>query len=193
MGNRLRESTISDSQYIEGIYHQSEEILGKLYKLHYPMVLQLVLMNNGSEQDAKDVYQEAIIVLCEKVRLGTFELNSKLKTFIYSVSRRLWLKRLTVKSRFTGELKDFEEIGVLDEEMDHHHKKEENFLAMGVALARLGEPCKSLIEDFYMHDQSMLQISEKFGYTNPDNAKTQKYKCLMRLKKLFFAEYTREQ
>ena len=28
-----------------------------------------------------------------------------------------------------------------------------------------------------------------FGYTNADNAKTQKYKCLMRLKKLFFAQY----
>ena len=34
----------------------------------------------------------------------------------------------------------------------------------------------------------MSQISEKFGYTNADNAKTQKYKCLMRLKKLFFKQ-----
>ncbi len=192
MGNKLNESLISDSQFIEGIYLQSEDMLGRLYKLHYPMVLQLVLMNSGSEQDAKDVYQEAIIVLCEKVYQGSFELNSKLKTFIYSVSRRLWLKRLQVKTRFSGELKDFEEIMAPEDELDHHHKKEENFLAMGVALQKLGEPCKTLIEDFYMHEQSMIQISEKFGYTNPDNAKTQKYKCLMRLKKLFFAEYSHE-
>lgn len=192
MGNKLNESLISDSQFIEGIYLQSEDMLGRLYKLHYPMVLQLVLMNSGSEQDAKDVYQEAIIVLCEKVYQGSFELNSKLKTFIYSVSRRLWLKRLQVKTRFSGELKDFEEIMAPEDELDHHHKKEENFLAMGVALQKLGEPCKTLIEDFYMHEQSMVQISEKFGYTNPDNAKTQKYKCLMRLKKLFFAVYSHE-
>lgn len=192
MGNKLNESLISDSQFIEGIYLQSEDMLGRLYKLHYPMVLQLVLMNSGSEQDAKDVYQEAIIVLCEKVYQGSFELNSKLKTFIYSVSRRLWLKRLQVKTRFSGELKDFQEIMAPEDELDHHHKKEENFLAMGVALQKLGEPCKTLIEDFYMHEQSMIQISEKFGYTNPDNAKTQKYKCLMRLKKLFFAEYSHE-
>jgi hypothetical protein len=35
----------------------------------------------------------------------------------------------------------------------------------------------------------MQSLSKEFGYTNADNAKTQKYKCLMRLKKLFFAQY----
>jgi len=35
----------------------------------------------------------------------------------------------------------------------------------------------------------MQEICERFGYTNADNAKNQKYKCLMRLRKLFFAQY----
>ena len=35
----------------------------------------------------------------------------------------------------------------------------------------------------------MIEIASFFGYTNADNAKNQKYKCLMRLKKLFFAQY----
>jgi hypothetical protein len=52
----------------------------------------------------------------------------------------------------------------------------------------LGEPCKSLIESFYMHDKSMQDIVEIYQYTNTDNAKTQKYKCLNRLRKLFFNE-----
>jgi len=57
---------------------------------------------------------------------------------------------------------------------------------MGNAMQLLGEPCKTIIEDFYIHNRSMQQICENFGYTNSDNAKTQKYKCLQRLKKLFF-------
>jgi hypothetical protein len=40
-----------------------------------------------------------------------------------------------------------------------------------------------------MHSQSMEEITEKFGYTNADNAKNQKYKCLKRLKKVFFDTY----
>jgi hypothetical protein len=35
----------------------------------------------------------------------------------------------------------------------------------------------------------MQEIAASFGYTNADNAKNQKYKCLMRLKKLFFTQY----
>jgi DNA-directed RNA polymerase specialized sigma24 family protein len=66
---------------------------------------------------------------------------------------------------------------------------EQRFVRMRESLASLGEPCRGIIEDFYMHDLSMEAIRDKFGYTNADNAKNQKYKCLQRLKKLFFATY----
>ena len=53
---------------------------------------------------------------------------------------------------------------------------------------KLGEPCNTIISDFYLYDASMQDICEKFGYTNPDNAKNQKYKCLVRLKRIFFIQ-----
>ena len=56
-------------------------------------------------------------------------------------------------------------------------------------MAKIGEPCKSLLEAFYINKKQMQEIAHEFKYTNADNAKTQKYKCLVRLKKLFFAEY----
>ena len=56
----------------------------------------------------------------------------------------------------------------------------------------LGEPCKSLLEAFYLKKKSMQEIAGSFGYTNSENAKNQKYKCLMRLKKLFFSQYKNE-
>jgi hypothetical protein len=60
---------------------------------------------------------------------------------------------------------------------------------MEKAMAKIGEPCKSLLEAFYINKKQMQEIALEFKYTNADNAKTQKYKCLVRLKKLFFAEY----
>ena len=50
-----------------------------------------------------------------------------------------------------------------------------------------------VFKDFYLADKSMDEIAKRFGYTNADNAKTQKYKCLQRLKKLFFAALPDEQ
>ncbi len=51
------------------------------------------------------------------------------------------------------------------------------------------EPCKTLLEAFYINKKNMQEIAATFGYTNAENAKTQKYKCLVRLKKLFFSQY----
>ncbi len=176
----------TDNDIVLGILNNSSEILKYLYKTHFPMIFQLIINNNGNEDDAKDIYQEAIIVLHDKIKRGDFELNSKLKTFIYSVCRRLWLKKLNHKSKFNLDIKDFEDHLVVDQDLDHHEEKDKQFKLMYEALINLGEPCKTIIEDFYINNQSMLDICEKFGYTNADNAKTQKYKCLQRLKKIYF-------
>ena len=60
----------------------------------------------------------------------------------------------------------------------------------GLSLEELGEPCATLIKDFYIRKMNMDEISDKFGYTNSDNAKNQKYKCLQRLKRLYFDNFT---
>lgn len=77
----------------------------------------------------------------------------------------------------------------IEDEMTNLDEREKTFQLMKNALDRLGEPCRSIIEDFYIKNHSMDEIRGKFGYTNADNAKNQKYKCLQRLKKLFFAGY----
>ncbi len=182
----IKASVPTDSEVILGVLNGSKETLNQLYKAYFPMVLRLVLMNSGDEDDAKDVFQEAVIVLYNKIRNGNFELSSKLKTFIYSVARRLWLKRLSQKSRNAGSIKDFEEVLPVEHDLEQHEIKDKQFRQMEHSLNLLGEPCKTIIEDFYLNNSSMQDICEKFGYTNSDNAKTQKYKCLQRLKKLFF-------
>lgn len=191
MNNQINVEIPSDSEVIIGILNNSDSVLKKLYLAYFPMVLQLVINNNGDEDEAKDIYQEAIIVLYNKVKRGDFELSSKLKTYIYSICRRLWLKRLKQVNRYGGDIKDFQEYLPVEDDAEKHEERDIQLNKMGDALKLLGEPCKTIMEDFYMHNRSMQDICERFGYTNADNAKTQKYKCLQRLKKLFFQQYLR--
>ncbi len=186
MTKKLSSSVPTDREVVLGIINNSEEALNRLYVGYFPMVLQFIVNNNGDEDDAKDVYQEAIIVLYNKIKSGDFELTSKLKTYIYSVSRRIWLKKLSRQSKKTNNVSEFEDVIAVEEDVEVHEEKDLQFDKMEAALAQLGEPCKTIIQDFYINNLSMQDISEKFGYTNTDNAKTQKYKCLQRLKKLFF-------
>ena len=175
----------NDEEIVAGIQKGETCAMESLYKTHFPMIMRLVVNNGGDIDDAKDIFQEAIIILYDKITAGPFELSSKLKTYLYSVGRNLWFKKLTKKGIYSN-IDDFEDKLLVDDDVELHKERDKQFTLMEEALKQLGEPCQTIIKDFYIRNLSMQEICEKFGYTNTDSAKNQKYKCLQRLKKLFF-------
>ncbi len=183
-------SNLKEQELIKGLAVNDKSAIETIYTDNYGIIQSLVLNNNGSEDDAKDIFQEALIVLYEKAKSGGFELNCQVKTYLYSVSKRLWLKKLQKNSRYELQSNGLEETTVyVEEDIGAHEKRNGEFGMMEHAMANIGEPCKSLLEAYYIHKQNMQEIAKAFGYTNADNAKNQKYKCLIRLRKLFFAQY----
>lgn len=177
-----------DAHIIEAIKIGDNLVIGKLYKLYYPPIARMIIDNQGSTQEAEDIFQETVMVLYDRVTTSDFKLTSKLQTFLYAISRRLWLKQLTRgQTRYrTDSVDDHLDLLVAEEAIEEHEALEAHLTHMEQAMQILGEPCKSILHDFYINNKSMAAISDKFGYTNADNAKNQKYKCLQRLKKLFF-------
>lgn len=192
--SRFRYNSSEDALLI-ALSKQDSEAIQLLYDEYLPMVSQMVRQNGGTEEDARDLFQEAIMVLYDKSRDPLFSLTCKLKTYLYAVSHRLWLKQFHIKRKkwteesLDGEMVDAEQVA---EDIKTYEAYEDQFKTMHEALAKLGEPCKSLLESFYIKHLSMVEIADTFGYTNPDNAKTQKYKCLNRLKRIFFEQYKKE-
>ena len=179
----------NETVLLKGLARNDRKCIEAIYRDNYNSVQSLIIKNNGSVEDAKDIFQEAILVLYEKVQSDEFRLNCQIKTYIYSVSRRLWLKKLVQQNRFLVMDDAEHDVVSVDEEMEEHEKRHTEFLMMEKAMGNLGEPCKSLLEAFYIQKRTMQEIASNFGYTNSENAKNQKYKCLMRLKKLFFSQY----
>lgn len=180
---------INERPLLEGLAASDKRSVETIYRENFNMIQSLVINNNGSADDAKDIFQETIIVLYEKVRSGSFELNCQIKTFVYSVARRLWLKRLQQQNRYAAPGDSMEMVIPVEEVIEDHEQRDAEFEMMEKAINSLGEPCKSLLEAYYLQKQTMQNIAVTFGYTNADNAKNQKYKCLMRLKKIFFTHY----
>jgi len=178
-----------EKQLLEGLAVNDRSVIEGIYRDNYPMVQSFILNNNGNSDEARDIFQEAMIVIYEKAVSETFELNCLLKTYIYSVCRRLWLKRLQQLQRYGSLIENVEEVVAVEEDLALHEKHNDDFVLMEAAMSKIGEPCKSLLDAYYIQKKNMQEIAADFGYTNADNAKTQKYKCLVRLKKLFFAQY----
>lgn len=179
---------LEETKFIEGIRTGDHAIIKLVYRSHYPLVRGYIMKNKGIEDDARDIYQESMAILCRKLQQEPgFMLTCTIGTFLFSVARRLWLKHLRDNNR-TGSLSDTYDAEEEDES-GVQWDTENRISLLSDSMDELGEPCKTLLNDFYVSKLNMETISEKYGYTNADNAKNQKYKCLQRLKKIFFNHY----
>lgn len=154
----------------------------KLYTMYYSMVRYFVLNNNGREDDARDLFQEAMIVLYEQARDGRLPENSSLKTWIYAIGRNKWLRQLERNGR-QQRITDFEEVDNSFVEEDSSDKDLHKLLRE--SLGRLGVGCRKLLLLFYYFKKPMEEIAVELNYTNADNAKSQKYKCIQKLKTIY--------
>jgi RNA polymerase sigma factor (sigma-70 family) len=180
---------LNEDKLVEQLRIGDENALKQVYRSYFKQVQHFVISNNGSEDDARDIYQDAICVLYEMMRKPSFELSCSVGTYIYSVSRNLWLKELRKKSNGDLRLKDEDDHAEVntEEETELFLLKEGRIDKINESMKELGEPCNTILSDFFYHKLSMEEISEKMGYTNAENAKNQKYKCFIRLKKIFMA------
>lgn len=179
----------SEGALISALRKQDSNAIRSLYKSHFPMVQNFIRTNGGSEQEAKDIFQEGILVFFNKINDESFVLECKIKTFLYSVCRRLWLTELKKKkNRTAGDIEDMEGFLIFEEnDLSEITEKEQQLKKLVLCLDKIGDPCSSLLRGFYLQDLSMQEITEMMGYNNADTTKNLKYKCLMRLKKIFFA------
>lgn len=179
----------NEQALLKGLANNDSKAIETIYKDNFNTIQAFILNNNGSYDDARDIFQEAMIALYEKAQSESFVLTCQIKTYVYSICRRLWLKRLQQLGRYSNQVDSLEETIAVEEDLENHEKRNAAFAIMDRAMNSLGEPCKSLLEGYYLKKMGMQELAKEFGYTNADNAKNQKYKCLMRLKKLFFTQY----
>lgn len=142
----------------------------------------LVMSNNGTEEEAKDIYQDALIVFWQKATSNKLVLTSKISTYLYSICLNLWRKELDRKKRLSNEEKDSVEY------QDMERKEKEKIITD--CINQLGETCKKVLMYYYFDKMSMQEIAVKLGFANTNTAKTKKYKCKKKLDDLVRSQYT---
>lgn len=177
-------SSMNEKEIFERIQKGDEKALEFLYKKYYRMMTKLVITNSGTEEEARDIYQDALIVFWQKATSGNLVLTSKISTYIYSICQNLWRKELDRKKRLSNEEKD----SAVTMNMDSAEK--EKIIAR--CMEQLGETCKKVLMFYYFEEMSMQDIAEKLGFANTDTAKTKKYKCKKKLDELVKAQYSEQ-
>lgn len=135
-------------------------------------------------EESRDVYQASVLQFYENVRSGKLtRLTSDLKTYLFAIGKNK-IRELRDSGRRFREMQDRYEL----EEDEDKEAKEIQLEQVDEALAKLGDPCKRLLELYYYYKKSLAEIVETLDYKNTDTVKNLKYKCLGRLRKLYRPE-----
>jgi len=167
--------SLSIEQIINGILNRDEKVLRGIYNIYFPHIKKYILDNSGDNQNAKDVFQEAIIIIYRKIKEGNFQLNSSFKTYIYSVCRYIWLKQME-NQRIENQNKqvyvEYEQI----EDFVDEYKKSKEYKLYQYHFKRLSEDCQKILQMFY-NKVPLTDIAKEVGFENEVFIKQKKYKC----------------
>ncbi len=160
----------------------SDQALREIYLSNVSIVEQYILKNGGSKEDAADVYQDAVMVFYNMTREGRFEGKSSISTFIYAVSKNIWLKKMRhIVRQQTLSNSEFDRLP-----LEGTTRKEIDLLSIVKdALAEMGNDCKQLLTFFYFEKLSMNEIMKTFGLGSAQAAKNKKLRCVKKMMQLF--------
>ena len=173
----------NSKEILKDLKSDNNSAFGDLYKRYFKMVQRYVVNNSGNTEDAEDVFQDTMVVLIEKLRRQDFVLSATLKTYIFAISKYIWLKRLRTNKYESNilELNAFDLHAGIDrmvEEESTYWDKLHGYLA------KISAHCSRLINDMFFLHKSAEQIKNEYGYTTKHNVTNQKYKCVEQIRKL---------
>ena len=169
----------SQDEIILGIKSNEPKVLKWLYQSQYPKIEKYVVANNGDEDQAKDIFQEAFISVWNNVRSDKFipENGTAVTGYLYQIAKNKWLDYLrSSKHQKTTHLETKPDRS---EEEESTSESLQNHLA--AEFKKLGENCREILKRFYFQKQTMETIAKAFQWTEA-TARNNKYRCIQRLK-----------
>ncbi len=161
-------------------------VIRQIYTQYFDSIAQYILNNKGTIDDAKDVFQDAMMVIYEKTQQPDFVLQYGLHTFLYTICRNVWLKKLRKKSNKEVSLP--EQLELISEDTFEEEilwRAKESLYREKFKL--LGANCQQVLQSF-LKGMSMENIAKQMGFSSIGYAKKRKYKCKNQLLKLIQAD-----
>lgn len=162
-------------------------VLQNLYTDNFPKVASYIQKNNGNKEQAKDIFQEAMVVLWKAVKTEKFKATnaSAVQGYLYTIAKNKWMDHLRsaaykkeVSSEVVMDFAEAQETQVVGEDL-----YEQKLEKAKHAFAQLGTECKELLSKFYFNKNSFEELAQELGL-NIASVKNKKYRCMQRLRLL---------
>jgi RNA polymerase sigma factor (sigma-70 family) len=176
----------TDQRYVNALVQNDTLVIREIYEKYSGKIMQYVIDNNGSKDDAADIFQEALIAIYRQAKQKQLQLTCPFEPFLLLICKRQWLNELKKRNRrpVTKELDDVsigEDVYALAEQLQQYDKKMQLFLQ---CLNELGAICREIIQKCLSgqdQEQIALQLNMKYGYL-----RKKKSECMASLAKKIY-------
>jgi RNA polymerase sigma factor (sigma-70 family) len=169
----------SDKEIINGIKNNDSKILNYVYKSMLPMVKRMVENHHGNESRADDVFQDTMITICRKIRHDNVHISSKFSTYLYSISKKIWLRELFSSRNKYIKLGDLPDMVHEPEEEDSNFDMKYHTI-IERHIKNLSKDCQKILR-LHINNATITEIQEIMNYNSPHHTMDRKYRCKKRL------------
>ncbi|WP_373553015.1 RNA polymerase sigma factor [Haliscomenobacter sp.] len=176
---------LSEEELIVGLQARSEEAFRCLYLHCFHLCKNFILTNGGTEEDAKDFFQDAIIVLLDEAKLTKFLAYKKAKvsTFLITIFRYKWFNHMRAGKKIKivdieDTLKDHASedlIEILAEPINDYEKIYQE------CMQTIGDVCQKVILMALGGRKSEQEIATLFDWTI-DYVRVRRFRCMQILR-----------
>lgn len=172
-------ASYSNDELLRGILRNNSTILRYIYKSYYHKINAFVTHNSGDESDANDIFQEAIIVIYRKLKVGNLIIdNCSFETYLYSVCRLLWLKYLDKRKNNIVKVEEIHHYSdvIYENDIRDIAIKNERYKLFQEHFQKLGKDCQKILQLFF-DKVPIKEIADLMGFTSESYAKKRKHQC----------------
>jgi len=161
---------------LEGLKASDNNVFDYVYRKYFPIVRFFVIKNSGTDEDAKDIFQEALILIYTRLKDGSLDLSCTFKTYLYSVCRLLWLKQLERKQIKTEGFADNQAFVELEPELEEQVAEQEQFRLYQKHFQSLHKDCQEILR-LFLNKVPLKEIAQKVNIKSDKYLKKRKYEC----------------
>ena len=174
-----------DHRFIEALLSNDGRVVQEIYDKIAGKIKRYIINNSGSENDAADILQEALIDIYQQAKYKSFKLSCPFEPFLLLVCKRKWLNELKKRSILPVTKID-DALLVIGEdvfaEAELLEKQDEEAQRFTLMFEKLGDRCKEIISESLKGDAQEL-VAEKLGVTY-GYLRKKKSECMAALIKL---------
>jgi len=184
----------SDKTILIGIKNRKGDILEYLYKEYFPQIQRIVLKHEGNEQDARDLFQEALVIIFTRLREGDLVIKNSFHNYFIVLCRFIWFRQKGIKNNFEAPAETdepFEKINSSVHAVEEHpgDKEYKEYLASKNEkifqrhYRKLPGDCKRVLK-MYFRKKSFREIAARMKYNNEEYARRKKYLSMQMLMRM---------